>query len=450
MEKKTIFIWALLSILLITQFSYGFASSNWVRPIQRYINTLNGGSNISLENVAFKNESNTFILNQTFEKSIKVSRIGVGTAKPDKNKIINIGETINGETGTTYRIFNNEINYMSGLSPSFANNYNVLNVFGGNFTTLQGTFIGVNYYSGLNTTIAYGLTSNVFNFGTGIIADVYGRTGIVLGLGQNIRRGYGGYFLASGTNTSIGVLGEAEASDNATGGKFVAIDNGQTNIGIHAIAKNGIQGNIAGLFEGSYVHIGTGGNPTETGDGFLFVLKNVTADWLNAKVNYSNIQNHPLTDYTNVAFINDSNLFSKNQTFQKEVKGSRVWLASGFNVNALDREEYLYDGGGTQTSNVLGHVTTRDGSITDFSGSFYAESGGVGDSVKFYVYVNGAGVWNTTDISITAGNNYKFNINQARGTDTFSAGDIINVYVTFDGRGIISKINTQVWGYVDE
>ena len=113
-----------------------------------------------------------------------------------------------------------------------------------------------------------------------------------------------------------------------------------------------------------------------------------------------------------------------------ELKGSKQILQftreDAVVVSALSA--YFTDYGKQRTSATKGYTAIRAGSITGVSIN-YDITAEVGDSSSaIQVYVNGSSVWqNTLTLSGTIANDKEEHFTQARGTDTFSAGDTITV-----------------------
>lgn len=85
-------------------------------------------------------------------------------------------------------------------------------------------------------------------------------------------------------------------------------------------------------------------------------------------------------------------------------------------------------------STPIGCVMPRPGSITGWSLYYEIEGTPTGD-LRVEIYKNTASVWNT-NLTSTNGDHYEYDT-QARGTDTFAAGDVINMVVReYDGGDV--------------
>ena len=86
------------------------------------------------------------------------------------------------------------------------------------------------------------------------------------------------------------------------------------------------------------------------------------------------------------------------------------------------------------TSSTKGAVVLRAGSIIGYSLIYDVDSGtGIDDTVSLDIRKNGGVVWEVFLQVITAGNDKESYGTQARGTDTFAAGD--NLAISFREQG---------------
>ena len=122
-----------------------------------------------------------------------------------------------------------------------------------------------------------------------------------------------------------------------------------------------------------------------------------------------------------------------------EIKGQRSIFTFG-DVTSRSADVYLQTTTGVLTSATQGYYMHRAGSIVGISANFdvTTNSGGGGDALFFDARIDGSTVFRAQWLASGEGTGVKNASNtQARGTDTFSAGDILSAFVDETG--------THVW-----
>ncbi|MBN2127238.1 MAG: hypothetical protein JW703_02480 [Candidatus Diapherotrites archaeon] len=149
--------------------------------------------------------------------------------------------------------------------------------------------------------------------------------------------------------------------------------------------------------------------------------------------------------------VNKTLTVTDEATFSGEVKGSKVLLCEGFVGKTISTDGYLQNGGGATYTDRLGCIMPRAGSITDISTSFNISVAGATRSATMHARVNASSVFNTGQVDCSSTGDTSGYATQVRGTDTFSAGDVVTVYVSFSFPApTIQTVLVQVWGYFDE
>ena len=120
-------------------------------------------------------------------------------------------------------------------------------------------------------------------------------------------------------------------------------------------------------------------------------------------------------------FTVDNLLINNDMTTLGEVKGTKHSLIFSKEGSLAGAE---LKAGEVDTDSAHGVIMTRSGSITGFSMSYDAIVLYKGTSMKVYIFPDL--VW-TIFISSQVADNKSFTRKQARGTDTFAAGDYIFV-----------------------
>ena len=152
-----------------------------------------------------------------------------------------------------------------------------------------------------------------------------------------------------------------------------------------------------------------------------------------------------------------TNTWSGDNTFSGEVKGTKESIMMGYNRSlacAAGVEKFLQIGDTIKMTDDKGICMIRDGSIVGMSINFDI-TGATGKIANLLLRVkkNGTAVWEeamSNTIQSTDKTDYK---TQARGTDTFSAGDTISVCVEADGASgtlTIAKVLVQLEYYYDD
>jgi len=112
-----------------------------------------------------------------------------------------------------------------------------------------------------------------------------------------------------------------------------------------------------------------------------------------------------------------------------ECGGTRLLLGYGEGGNTSG-DAYLEFGGDADTGSTGGPTMIRAGSITGFSISFECTVLGSSGTLDVEVRKNGSVVW-SSELYINATTIYLDYNTQARGTDSFSAGDQIAMSINF-------------------
>ncbi|MFH1445334.1 MAG: hypothetical protein ABIF08_02520 [Nanoarchaeota archaeon] len=129
-----------------------------------------------------------------------------------------------------------------------------------------------------------------------------------------------------------------------------------------------------------------------------------------------------------VSYITDSVTVEDDIIVGGEIMGSRVAYTCGIGA-PITTAQYLRGGHNGQVMTAdRGWVMPRPGSVVSISGSGNADVGGAGDSIIWHVYKNGASVFETDSIDTSSVGSVKGYKTQARGIDTFVAGDVMACY----------------------
>ena len=132
-----------------------------------------------------------------------------------------------------------------------------------------------------------------------------------------------------------------------------------------------------------------------------------------------------------VGLLNAVNFWDENNTWANETKGTKESIGLNDDAGTTffgDATHFLFVGD-TQMSAVKGLTMIRDGSVVGISANYDITVTG-GTSFTIDVLKNGSEVW-SNEISRTVANNKEEQFTQARGTDTFSAGDTISVGISW-------------------
>lgn len=138
-------------------------------------------------------------------------------------------------------------------------------------------------------------------------------------------------------------------------------------------------------------------------------------------------------EYTDDTFLKKTGgIISGNLNVQGELQGSRAILHFGdLRGSAVGDTRYLYmAGNGLQCSGTKGYVMPRDGSIVGYSVRFTTGSFSFAGAFRSRIYRNRITILWAIDTPLINSNGEKAHYaTQARGTDTFSAGDLISIDV---------------------
>lgn len=124
-----------------------------------------------------------------------------------------------------------------------------------------------------------------------------------------------------------------------------------------------------------------------------------------------------------------------------ETKGANVVICGGANyTSALASATYYVGVGGYVVSTAsaeYGFTAPKDGSILSLAIHVACTSYTGTGTITGHVYKNGSSVFSISSVSVNAVGNFSQYSTQARGTDTFSAGDYIQL-VVIGGAGLNS------------
>ena len=206
--------------------------------------------------------------------------------------------------------------------------------------------------------------------------------------------------------------------------------------------------------------------PNYSGDHSAGTTKTPTADYhlTNKKYVDDNFQNslsviapiQLVADTLSFGFSTD-NTWTGENTFSGEVKGTKESIIMGHNRNLVCSagvEKFLQIADTVIMTDLKGITMIRDGSIVGMSINFDL-TGATGKISNLILRVkkNGTAVWEeNVSNTITSNNKTDFKT-QARGTDTFSAGDTISVCLESDGVSgslTLSKVIVKLEYYYDD
>lgn len=163
-----------------------------------------------------------------------------------------------------------------------------------------------------------------------------------------------------------------------------------------------------------------------------------------------------ISDTLSFGFSTD-NTWTGENTFSGEVKGTKESIMMGHNRNLVCSagvEKFLQIADTVIMTDLKGITMIRDGSIVGMSINFDL-TGATGKISNLILRVkkNGTAVWEeNVSNTITSNNKTDFKT-QARGTDTFSAGDTISVCLEADGVSgslTLSKVIVKLEYYYDD
>jgi hypothetical protein len=133
---------------------------------------------------------------------------------------------------------------------------------------------------------------------------------------------------------------------------------------------------------------------------------------------------------------------SGSRTVTGEVQGSKVLFQCGryTTMNAVGTNYFMRMPDFVMMSLTKGFVPSRPGSITGVGIIYDIVSQTGSPTLDLRVYVNGSIVW-TNSLNNAVANDKKNNFTQARGTDTFLAGDVISVSIIASGKSATINMN---------
>lgn len=119
--------------------------------------------------------------------------------------------------------------------------------------------------------------------------------------------------------------------------------------------------------------------------------------------------------------------------FDNEVSGTRDSFGGGDNAD-ITSSKYLKQFNGTLMTASLGYYALRSGSVTGVGVTFNCSVGILGDSAfEVFVKINGTNSLGTGAVSTSSTGNKKGGATASRNTHTFSAGDVLSLYVVRTG-----------------
>ena len=142
------------------------------------------------------------------------------------------------------------------------------------------------------------------------------------------------------------------------------------------------------------------------------------------------------------ALLDNANIWTANQTFEAEVMGGRFYFGGGTN-GIKTVSAYLQGFDGQLYQSDLGVCAMHDGSIIGCSVTFNAGTVTSGGDLIFEVRQNGTAIFSVTVSTTTTGHKSGY-ATQARGTDIFSAGDILTCYYN-ENANDVSVDDIQMW-----
>ena len=153
--------------------------------------------------------------------------------------------------------------------------------------------------------------------------------------------------------------------------------------------------------------------------------------------------------------LSEDNTWTGDNTFEGETKGTKQNTIMGHNRNltiSVGSEAFPNIADMVKLTDTKGITAIHDGSIVGISINYnMGMPSGLLQGVNMKVKVNGSAVW-TNAINMSMGTDKEAYFTQARGADTFSAGDTISVCFEGDGAGSVamSKIIICLEYYYDD
>ena len=123
---------------------------------------------------------------------------------------------------------------------------------------------------------------------------------------------------------------------------------------------------------------------------------------------------------------------SGDVTITGALEGARLFIPSGGSLSNTTNSRYMQFGGAWLNGTDEGMPMPRDGSIVSYTVMTNIDSYTPVATMKYEIRVNGSVVWNDTK-TLDATGNVIWYATQARGTDTFSAGDYITTRMDVSG-----------------
>jgi hypothetical protein len=143
-------------------------------------------------------------------------------------------------------------------------------------------------------------------------------------------------------------------------------------------------------------------------------------------------------------------ILSGDYTFEGDLDGNYTMLVGGGDNSSITASKYLKGYNGQLYTSTLGINMPRAGSITDIGCTLNAVLGLATTNWDLQVRVNGSNVF-SCNIDTASSGNKKCRAKQARGTDTFSAGDVLTVYISEAVNGsTVEDVQCGVWGFFDD
>jgi hypothetical protein len=174
------------------------------------------------------------------------------------------------------------------------------------------------------------------------------------------------------------------------------------------------------------------------GDLFGFTNANNLKD--NTRFLAEDILGDPFSNGNDVSFAQDV-------TIGKELKGSRLCLPFGNSIAASATDKYLGIANDSTTL-ALGHVVNRAGSIVGAGIQIFTLAFTGSTTIAPTVRKNGSTVFTLSSLVVSSANTqFKTSGIQARGVDTFAAGDTINFFL--DVTAGAGGADADVMAYVE-
>ena len=128
----------------------------------------------------------------------------------------------------------------------------------------------------------------------------------------------------------------------------------------------------------------------------------------------------------------DDLVVTDDATISGELLGARCLLPIGGNISNATTDRFLKGGGASTFDNTYGYMMNRAGSIVGATFMYNVDSYTPVATVELEVRVNDSAVYELSDTLAATGAGDVYGT-QARGTDTFSAGDFITALVDING-----------------